>query len=400
MLLNIRDEIMAQNNLAVLQTYLKDIIFTETEITAAVEMREHIFEIKDAEASLGFISLYDLKAYVFEHEEEAKNYFVRNIDSDEWKNIYEHPFFQRRKPQLISAESLKDADDLQFYLLQKGQKTGPYEKYELVEMVERKEILLTDTVSFNAGHTWIKLYQVDGFDRRTLKESSQLPGMPSNEFLQRPSESVNTIGETTDAMSSLAFLGNLKRGKAIEREREVSYQDEMNKKAGSSTLYKWLLVASVIGIVYFLYNIKNHLSSPFGSTPQTNAVGEQAEVLTPVETTTPFMDKSSDSRMRNNGVNDQRRMGKFETRPMNPVRPVRMPARKSFMDTAKFKEGVAEPGDNGVSAEDANYYYDNATPMELDPVRSQISKENFDNAGGEPGPTPQNDTLFNQEISN
>ena len=387
---------MAQNNLAVLQTYLKDIIFTETEITASVENREHIFEIKYQESTLGFISLYDLKAYVFEHEEEAKNYFVRNIDSDDWKNIYEHPFFQRRKPQLISTENLKDADDLEFFILQKGQKNGPYEKHELMEKIENKEILLTDMASFNGGHTWMKLFQIDGFDRRSLKESDQLPGMPSADFLQRPIDEVHSLGETTEAISSLAFLGNLKRGKAIERDREMFYQDEMTKKATSSSIYKWLLVGSVIGICYFLYSIKSHLSSPFGPAP-TALVGEQAEMLTPVEET-----NSSNRPLNfNNNINDQRRNGgKFESRTLTPVRQA-MP-RKSFMNSRKFQDANKNNDNGPTTNDDTNYYFDNASPMEIDPVRAQISKENYDNGGvpAEPGPAPDNDTLFNQEISN
>lgn len=392
---------MALNNLAVLETYLKDIIFSEEEIVQKIEMREHIFEIKDNDHSLGFMSLYDLKAYVFEHEEEAHNYSVKNIDSEEWKNIFEHPFFQRRKPQLVSAESLKDADDLEFFILQKGQKNGPYEKYELLEMVEKREILLTDMVSFNGGHVWSKLYQVDGFDRRSLRESDQLPGVPSKEFLNRPSEAQNNIGETTDAITSLAFLGNQKKGKSLEREKDDSYgsyKDEMTKKAGATSLYKWLLVASVIGIVYFLFNIKSSLTSPFGQTP-VNAIGEQAEMLSPVENPKEFNDSNNRAPSgagNSNSIFDQRRSGgKFEARKFNPVRPAG--ARKSFMDTQKFKESVNESDAGGT--EDSNYYYDNASPMELDPVRAQISKENFDN-GGEPVPMPDSDTLFNQEISN
>ncbi len=384
---------MSQNNLAVLETYLKDIIFTEAAITANVENREHIFEIKDSESSLGFISLYDLKAYVYEHEEEAKNYSVKNIDLPDWKNIYEHPFFQRRKPQLISAENLKNAGDEEFFILLKGQKAGPFEKYELMDMVDNKEILLSDMVSFNAGYTWIKLFQVDGFDRRTLKESSQLPGMPTSDFLQRPAEGNNKIGETTDAITSLAYLGNQKRGKIRDREKEISYQDEMANKANSTSNYKWLLVASIIGIVYFLFNIRSHLTSPF-SGEKTSAIGEQAEMLTPVDNINPTPNGMNS---RNSGINDQRRMGKFETRQMAPVRPV---ARKSFMDTKKFQDSAGRSvGGEDTSTNDANYYYDNATPMELDPVRSQISKENFDNAG-EPGAAPQQDSLFSQEVSN
>lgn len=382
---------MALSNLAVLETSLKDVIFSEEEITSKVEMREHIFEIKDPEQTLGFISLYDLKAYVFEHEEEAKNYFVKNIDTEEWKNIYEHPFFQRRKPQLVSSETLKDADDLEFFILKKGQKTGPFEKHELLEMVDKKEILLSDMVSFNGGHVWLKLYQVDGFERRERRESNQLPGMPNSDFLKKPSEAVYNIGETTDAVTSLAFLGNLKRGKSIERDRDFSYQDEMNKKAGTSFVYKFLFVASFIGIAYFLYNIKNQLNTPFeGAT--SNSIGEQAEMLTPVEEAPIAATRRPQNDL--NGINDQRRMGKFETRTLNPVRPA---ARKSFMETQKFQDSMNESG--SIGSEDSNYYYDNASPMELDPVRAQISKENFDN-GGEPGPAPESDTLFNQEISN
>lgn len=382
---------MALANLAVLETYLKDILFTEEEITSNVELREHIFEIKDSEHSLGFISLYDLKAYVFEHEEEAKNYSVKAIDSDEWKNIYEHPFFQRRKPQLVSIETLKEVDDIQFYILQKGQKAGPYEKDQLLEMVENREILLTDTVSINGGHVWMKLFQVDGFDRRELRDSDQLPGMPDAEFLNRPSDAVNNIGETTDAITSLAFLGNLKKGKTIERAREVSYQDEMSKNSNTSSIYKWLLVVSVLGIAYFLFNIKSQLTSPFSSAPSTG-VGEQAEMLTPIEE--PSLNNARNSNGQGQ-VFDQGRSGKFETRKLNPVRPAT--PKRSFMETKKYMESVNTVIPNG--GDDSNYFYDNASPMELDPVRAQISKENFDN-GGEPGPAPENDTLFNQELSN
>lgn len=375
-------------SLAVLETYLKDILQTEEEILSKVEMREHIFEIKDAELSLGFISLYDLKAYVFEHEDEAKNYSVRNIDSDEWKNVFEHPYFQRRKPQLVSADNLRDADDQEFFILIKGQKTGPYEKYELSEMVEKKELLLTDMVSFNGGHTWVKLYQVDGFDRRALRDSSVLPGMPEDEVLRKSESAQSSIGDTTDGFISLAFLGNQKKGKLLERQQLSTMDDELKKNAATTSRYKWLLLASVCGILYFLYNIKTSLQSPFSGT-QTQSVGEQAEMLKPVDT---FEMNPAPVNNRND-INDQRRMGKFETRQMNPVRPV---VRKSFMDTQKFRDTASEPVDNG---EDQNYYYDNATPMELDPVRSQISKENFDN-GAEPVQVENTGDLFNQEVSN
>jgi hypothetical protein len=378
---------MALSNISLLETYLKDIIFTEEEITSQVSTREHIFEIKDAEKSLGFISLYDLKAYVFEHEVEAQSFSVKNIDGDGWKNIYEHPFFQRRKPQLVSTENLKDDDDLEFFIIQKGQKSGPYERYELMEKVESKEILLSDMVSFNGGLNWIKLYKLDAFERRSLRDNEQLPGMPTDEFLNKPSQHVTDMIEATAGITSLAFLGNQKKGKTLEREHEVSYNDEVQKGVSSISIYKWLLAASVIGIIYFLANIKSHLNSPFKDS--VNSVGEQAEMLTPVEEPTSY----TNGKVNNfNGVNDQSRSGKFETRRMAPVRPV---ARKSFMESSAFTESSAPQ-----ASEDSNYYYDNAAPMELDPVRSQISKENFDAGGAEGIPSPDSDPLFTEETTN
>ena len=65
---------MGQKILSVLETYLKDIICTYDEIITKVEDREHIFEIKDSEVSLGYISLYDLKDFII-------TFGARNSDS-------------------------------------------------------------------------------------------------------------------------------------------------------------------------------------------------------------------------------------------------------------------------------------------------------------------------------
>ncbi len=386
---------MGQKNLAVLETYLKDIILTEVEIIEKVEDQKNIFEIKDALVSLGFIYLYDLKAYVLEHEEEAINYWVRNYTSEDWVSVFEHPLFQRRKPQIISQENFQN-DDQEFYILHKGQKHGPYNKNKLLTLVEDKELLLTDMVSFNAGHTWIKLFQIDGFDRRTLKESEHLPDMPSNEIMNKSIEIHNSVGETTDAFTSLAYLGNLKKGNAIDRDHQSILKNELAQKAHSTSFYKWMMIFSIVGIIYFLMNIKSNLSSPFKENDGQN-VGEQAEMLSPVENeeTLPF--QGNNKSYQKGGINDQQRGAKFNNRTLTPVRPASR--KKSFMDTQSFLD-VNNQYINPTNdrPEDSTYYYDNAQPMELDPVRAQISKENFSDEGIS-APAPPVETLFNQEVS-
>lgn len=390
------DFIMAQNQ-ALAFTNLTDVLFTEEEITKSVE-REHIFEMRDKEgSSLGFISSVDLKSYVIEHGDEAGDFDVKNIDSTEWASIFTHPSFQRRKPQLVSLSSLAQDSDQQFFILKNGQKTGPYEKFELLSMLEQKELLLTDMVTTNAGHTWMKLFQVDNFDRRVLKESDQLPGVP-NQAVMGNSESVTPLIPSTDAITSLAYLSNVKRGKSIERDRVETYKNESSGPTSSSAVYKWLLVGSIIGIAYFGFHIKNQLTSPFKA--EAPAIGEQAEMLTPVEVNggNPTAPQTNPSAMRKlgekrnyNQINDtQRNSGKFEPRVFQPIRPA---GRKSFMDTSSYQNTQIP------AQEDPNYFYDNTSAMELDPVRSQVSKENYDNSAAEgDGPIPSSDNLFENEI--
>ena len=387
---------MAQNN-AVLVTYLKDILFSEEEIVKSVE-REHIFEMKDKDdQSLGFIAVYDLKAYVYEHEDEAGDYFVRNIDSSEWAAVFSHPFFQRRKPQLVPLSGLAQDNDQQYFILKNGQKTGPFEKFELLSMLEEKEILLTDMVTTNAGHTWMKLFQVENFDRRVLKESDQLPGVPKEAVLNT-TDSVNSSLPETDGITGLAYLSNVKRGKSVERDKVETYKSETSSHKNSSSLYKWLLVGSILGIGYFGFHIKNQLTSPFKA--EAPAIGEQSEMLTPVEIpgstpqTNPSAARQVGEKRNFNQVNDTNRSGgKFEARAFQPIRPI---PKKSFMDTNKFQDTK-----NDAPAEDPNYFYDNTSAMEIDPVRAQVSKENYDNSAAEgDGPIPASDNLFEGEVSN
>lgn len=377
---------------------LKDIIFSEDEILANVDDTKHVFGISTKLGEeLGYVSYTDLKNYLATHEGQLTEYLICPYGQREWITVFESPLFQRRKPQLVPASSLAfssdDDDNLSFFILRHGQKNGPYQKSELNLMIEKKELLLTDMVSHDGGHNWCKMYQDENFDRRVLKESDQLPGIPKQVIALSLGET-KTERPETDALSSLAYLSNVKRGKSIEREKIEFFEEEMTKKAGSSGVYKWLLIASVLGIGYFLFHIKNQLLSPFEeSTP---AIGEQAEMLTPVNIETdPAMNRMPSP---NSQVNDQRRSGaKFETRHLNPIRPMRQQGRKSFMDTPKYQE-IESSNHPETPAEDGNYFYDNASPMELDPVRSQVSKENFDNP--EEGPIPSSDTLFESETPN
>ena len=390
-------------NQALSYTNLKDVLFSEKEIIKNVE-RENIFEIKDTDGnSLGFISSFDLKSFIIEHGEDSVEYNVKNIDSNIWVSIFTHPSFQRRKPQLVTPVILEpeiDPDAIpEYYILKNGQKDGPYEKNEIFNKLEQKEILLTDMVTVNGGHTWIKLFNVDNFERRVFKESDQLPGIP-DQAVDGNSDSVAPSIPSSQAITNLANLSNLKRGKSTDKLENGDSELVTQKK--SNTVYIGLLVVSIMSMVYFAFLIKKQLASPFRNNE--TRIGEQAPMLTPVEMSetkptpqsTPIPEpppkKMAGEKKALNQINDTpRNEGKFEPRVLKPIVPAE---KKSFMDTSSYQNIQV-----GTEQEDQNYFYDNTSAMELDPVRSQVSKENFDNGAAEgEGAVPPIDNLFENEI--
>ena len=377
---------------------LKDVLFSEKEITKNVE-RENIFEIKDIENnSLGFISSYDLKSFIIEHGEESVEYNVKNLDSNQWVSIFSHPSFQRRRPQLVTPVVLDpdlDPGAPEYYILKNGQKDGPYEKNDLLNKLEQKQILLTDMVTMNGGLTWLKLFQVDNFERRVLKESDQLPGIP-DQAVEGSSHSVAPSIPSSQTITNLANLSSLMRGKSADKLDTNSIGVVTQNK--SNNIYMWLLVASILSITYFAFQIKKQLSSPFKNNE--TRIGEQAEMLTPVEVNeikpvpqaTQIPNKNVGEKKNINQINDtQRNTGKFAPRVLKPIVPAE---KKSFMDTSSYQNIQV-----GSEQEDQNYFYDNTSPIELDPVRSQVSKENFDDSTTEgEGQIPTSDNLFENEI--
>jgi hypothetical protein len=370
---------MGQNT-ALKITQLENILLSKSVIESAIAKREHIFELQQNEESLGFISLYDLKDYLAANEASDEVFYVRNIDQENFQNIYEHPLFQRRKLQIIEeiiAVKISPTEE-RFHILQLGQKAGPYTKAQIENFILKNEMIMNDMVSLNDGQTWQKVYSTEGFERRALKPSDELPRLPDEDFLKHGPANLRNSDDTTEATSSLAYLGNLKKGKIANFDYEQSDVKENKKINRIGNNYKWLFIISILGIGYFLYNIKSALVSPLGETPSA-ALGEHTEYLNPTDS---------------NINGSSRQTDKFQTKQLNPVRP-RANQQKSFRNS---NPGSMQPQRGST---DPNYYYDNSAPMELDPVREQVSKETFENSNpGDPGPPPADDALFNQESSN
>lgn len=376
-------------NTALKQKNFEDILYSVSDIMSADIQRSQIFEIMFEGNTIGFTTLDEIKDFKESSDFDFTDYEIKNIDEVDFKSFYEHPLFQRRKPQLVPAPETVLDDDTKYFLLIRGQKNGPFEKQEIKNLIDKKEILVTDLISTNAGHTWNKIYMTEGFDRRTLKENDELPGLPNREYFEAEINNKMEPGEEIEAVTGLAYLGNLKRGKAIEREKEEILEETIKKTNSYYWLYKIILGFSLIGIAYMGYNLKNSLKSPFKEETEDAKLGEQATAI--------FNDLNSD--VNQNVNNDLRTNNKFESRKLEPIRINRNPRNngRSFTDTQNFRNQDNRAVEN---SENDAYYYNDTAPIELDPVRTQVSRETSEGPVGEPAGAPSGDPLFNQEIDN
>lgn len=163
-----------------------------------------------------------------EHEDFFESSQVYNLVIEEWKDFFSSAEFQRRKPKLVPAQNLIQNED--FYLIQKGQKIGPFKLAEVKAKVESREIQVSDEVSVDEGKTWIKLYEHHEFDRRLMKNQEDLPFQPEAQVFEE-SDKVASLEvaraqkskEDESAITGLAFLGRGNdKGQTLKSNNEAS----------------------------------------------------------------------------------------------------------------------------------------------------------------------------------
>lgn len=103
-----------------------------------------------------------LKSYALENEELFNDAQANRMDEHQFKAFWSYPQFQRRKPSVLSTTPHQN----KFWLLSAGQKSGPLSFNEIDERIEQGELVMTDQISTDDGHTWKKLFQIPDFDRR------------------------------------------------------------------------------------------------------------------------------------------------------------------------------------------------------------------------------------------
>jgi hypothetical protein len=206
--------------------------------------------VKLDEEVFGPFEIESLKHYAAENEHQFETALASRMDTNDWQ-----PFFSY-------AHFLSIADHLQterqglekYWILNQGQKAGPLSRLDIDKKFELGILSMTDLVSVDDGHTWLKFFSHAVFNPNN-NEVQTLPVAPLESTFQRAAEDFNEImdhEEKTDTHKGLAALTHMShnRGKLSFNLEEMDLKS-LDETEISRTL-KWAIPTAVAGIFIIL----------------------------------------------------------------------------------------------------------------------------------------------------
>ncbi len=179
-----------------------------------------LFHVLLKEESFGPVRGNDINDLISRGAKLDENILVKSVNQKKWLRLFDHPFFQRRQEEEKKNHQVSEkAKSNKFYLLNYGQKTGPFSTAQLQEKLENREIDITHMISSDNGTTWERILELDSFDRRKLGIGQELPPKPTSDIFKGVEDEVAkdlknaNKNKTTDTIASLAHLGNLESKK-------------------------------------------------------------------------------------------------------------------------------------------------------------------------------------------
>ena len=367
-------DIMANAQVKTEKKTLQDYLLSEDQVLAGQFPRNEIFEVQVEGKIIGPFWQEDLKDFLKDANLYKDSTKVKSLEEGDWKEVYSHPFFQRRRPSLVSTEGMKTTVE-DYYILKDGQKDGPYDKDKINNMVDTMELLLTDFVSIDDGHSWGKLYEHDEFDRRN-KSHEQLPISPDNHIFDnsiydadKAIAKAEQVAHETDAIVGLAYIGHLNEGKRkvhIEEVKQSENLREESKESKNNMALIGIIALSLVGSIYFGFQILSGTPDPVEVTKKARSKQIKKNVKLPTKKAKVVKNKNTFKRKPSS--NFKVKTGRQVTRGSESIRKAEfLKAKKRTMSAGVIREVPPE-----AIFDDAN------EAVELDPIRTRLSKETID----------------------
>jgi hypothetical protein len=274
-------------------------------------------------------------------------------NTTEWSPLYAHPAFQRRKPSIVTEISNIQAS--KFYYLKNGNPVGPVTPTEMEQLITDKDIISTDAISIDECQTWLKLYQIPGFDQRSYS-ASELPIIPEKNEDEISPINLNEDNESTQ----IANLVYIESRKTKDQDTVTSHTEIKSEKSSNTPL---LILAAVILIALIGYISQSSTVTK----NKKKIVNKNSKVLKSNVKKKSIQDKVK--KVERKPTATKRNIAK-EIEINNKRARSRKP--KSFISTPVYKDRK-KMKDNAL--EEDSYYDDGEGDIENDAVRKAVSKE-------------------------
>lgn len=373
------------------------LILSPERIQAESIPAKELMEVEFEGGVFGPIWRVHLKAHIDAFKQLTQSLRVRDIDTQmEWVPLTLHPYFQKRTKEPMPSVPDSQVGNL-FYLIQGGQKVGPFTKEQILEKINAYQLVMTDPISLDMGQSWIKVYQITEFDRRLKGESD-----PSHSN----GDNVNSLyqGLRNNNVVGLQVLQSLTQPDPTNPHYDMDSTriDPKKKSSGFSDIvelkYLALFIIGLVGIFSLLSSwnrprskrtpasIKQEKSRELEKKKRKDQANLRAESrksnrANTNRTRSNRAPASVQPKSEDHGYKGRaKRAAALNNRKIN--RP-RSRTDRSIRNSAAFRS-TRRPASNSENANENtsqdDYYDDGETPDEQDPVRSQVSKETMDPA--------------------
>jgi hypothetical protein len=218
----------------------------------------NLWKLKDQEGHvIGPFETSTLQDYISTHAQELEQLLAVNLSNDSWSPVFSYSVFQRRSQSKSTNENHTDSGT--FYILLNGQKSGPYTKDDLQNLLAEGTIFAETQISTDYAKTWFKLYEHNLFNRRARKTNQELPFVPATEIIENNNLSKDEIlknRQNEDAIYQLADLGQNNTHEPQEEQVEQAEPD-VRKKSRFMTASVAAVVLCVFAFtgMFFLNNM-------------------------------------------------------------------------------------------------------------------------------------------------
>ncbi|MDD0852727.1 hypothetical protein HBN50_06445 [Halobacteriovorax sp. GB3] len=347
---------------------LDSLVLTHEQIEAQDLPKENIFEIKINDSIYGPFLGKELKDHLESDTLDLSDITLRTYGQEDWSDLVSHPYFQRRRPQVLTD---KDSSIQEFYLLIEGQKQGPFHEDKINELLQEKALVHTDLVSED-GQEWTKIHHYKQFDRRKLTNKS-LPdathlaeglveSVDQNKILKMAREKT----QSEEALAGLAWAHH-PEDRVHMNAGPVIVEDEHSQSSETKSKLPWviLLVLSLVGILTLVIKGKDeptqttvNKKTTFAPPKAKQARSFKAQELKPIQ--------AKESRSQANNIRNSRAVTRG-TKAFKDSDTFKNFEKKKMMDDAYINEDTYDAEQEERSFQD-------------DPVRSRIPKEILDPA--------------------